>query len=133
MKGKYNAEIEALSLEADEIRRQTRERESAAHEARNVASALSEALTEKDLTAEIVDRLARMNEDIRAGRVQTVLVRNVARLCRDACLIHAWLQQAEKHGVAVISVQDGNVVDLMHPLRLMLRSQRLIPADSENG
>lgn len=57
MKDRYNAEIEALSLEADEIRRQARDRESAAQEASDMASALSSALTEKDLTPEIVDRL----------------------------------------------------------------------------
>lgn len=57
MKADYEAKIEALSQEADEMRRQRREREAAAHDARDVADATSEAIVENMLTADIASRL----------------------------------------------------------------------------
>lgn len=57
MKADYEAKIEALSRQADELRQQRREREAAIHEANDMAYAVSRAVHESKLTAEVVDKL----------------------------------------------------------------------------
>ena len=57
MKSDYEAKIEALSQQADELRQQRREREAALHDAGELACAVSRATQENELTAEIVDKL----------------------------------------------------------------------------
>jgi len=57
MKDAYNAQILALSQEADEIRDDMRQRESSSIVARDMAGAISQMLTEKELTADIVGKL----------------------------------------------------------------------------
>lgn len=60
--------------------------------------------------------LNRLNEDIRAGHIKTVLVQDVARLFRDFVLFGKWLGDMKPYGLAIISVADGELNDLLVPL-----------------
>ena len=61
--------------------------------------------------------LARMNADIRGGRINAVLVKNAARLFRNPCLFIDWLADVQSHGcLSVISAQEGNLEDVLRPL-----------------
>ena len=57
MKADYEAKIEALSNQADEIRNRRYEAKAKLSESHDVADAASETLSDKILTAELVDRL----------------------------------------------------------------------------
>lgn len=59
--------------------------------------------------------LARLNEDIRARRVQAVLIKDVARLFRDHFLLGEWLNEMRPYGLSVISAQDGDLENMFRP------------------
>ncbi len=50
---------------------------------------------------------ARLDEDIRAGRIQAVFIRKVSRISRDCFTLHRWLRDTQSLGVTVISQCDG--------------------------
>ena len=69
--------------------------------------------------------LAKLGEDIRAGRVQTVFVRDISRLYRDVGLCRAWFDEMRPLGVKVLGpswrIQD------------VLRQQRQICAPTQTS
>ncbi len=52
---------------------------------------------------------SRMEADIRAGRIHTVLVRDVSRVCRGFIVFHRWLRDIQERGVSLISQQEGMI------------------------
>lgn len=59
---------------------------------------------------------AKMNEDIRAGHIQTIFVKDEARLYRSFHLFRAWLDDMEKQGVDVHTLQ-GKIGNQIHAIR----------------
>ena len=51
--------------------------------------------------------LNRLNEDIDAGLVKTVIVKDLARISRSAFDISDWIDRVRGKGVSFVSVMDG--------------------------
>ena len=68
--------------------------------------------------------LAKLGEDIRAGRVQTVFARDMARLYRDFRLYHAWFDEIHRHGVTVLSLQGRMQDGLRQQLQICEQALR---------
>lgn len=51
--------------------------------------------------------LRKLLSDVEQGRINTVIVRDLPRLCRDYYTLHALMQMLADHGVRVIVIRDG--------------------------
>jgi len=49
----------------------------------------------------------RLNEDIAAGLICKVLVRDISRITRNSFEIPEWIRKIQRHGVTFVSVADG--------------------------
>ena len=54
-----------------------------------------------------------LEADIRAARIQTVIVRDISRISRSAFVVHRWMQNAQAHGVTVISQRESTLDEVM--------------------
>jgi len=63
-----------------------------------------------------IDRPAfnRLNRDMLAGKVQTVVIQDLSRISRNYLLTHRWLDMADALGVEVVSVTGdvGGTLDM---------------------
>jgi DNA invertase Pin-like site-specific DNA recombinase len=66
--------------------------------------------TDNGASGTTLDRSAlnRLMNDIRAGRIETVIAVNMARIARDVLLFHQFYTAAGKYGVRILTVQDGD-------------------------
>ncbi len=46
-------------------------------------------------------------KDIREGKINTVIAKDFSRIARGCSLLHNFLSEAQKHGVKVLTVHDG--------------------------
>lgn len=56
--------------------------------------------------------LARLESDIKAGAIDTVIIRNVARVARDLILYNNWIKEMERRGVKIVDM-DGSLESFM--------------------
>jgi DNA invertase Pin-like site-specific DNA recombinase len=50
----------------------------------------------------------RLMNDIRAGKIETVIAVNMARIARDVLLFHRFYVEARKYGARILTVQEGD-------------------------
>ena len=58
---------------------------------------------------------SRMNADIEAGKISTVIIQSVDRIGRDIRAIALWMGKTEKKGI-VVKVLDNSAKNTAHPL-----------------
>lgn len=56
--------------------------------------------------------LARLESDIKAGAIDTVIIRSVDRVARDLILCNNWIKEMERRGVKIVAV-DGFLESFM--------------------
>ena len=64
---------------------------------------------------------SQMTADIRAGHISAVIVKNAARISRNMIDFYSWLDEVDKLGVVVITVNDG-ILEALGKEKSRLRS-----------